>query len=169
MYNSTLEHVPARACLSLLQQSIPVASTLCPASRPHNQASRVVHKKQVTESCITSTYSITSTLTSSSYVSPVPINGSVMASTNFSASDSKKSTRDCSKQQLLSFRNRNAIIVSRINTSTSRQSHCLHGNTLQKKMTQQQTAGCLSFHPLIQCVVHALKGLACRASPIRAR
>ena len=26
------------------------------------------------------------------------------------------------------------------------------------------TAGCLSFHPMDQCVGHALKGLACRAS-----
>jgi hypothetical protein len=31
------------------------------------------------------------------------------------------------------------------------------------------TAGDLSFHPMAQCVVHALKGLACRASPSRAR
>jgi serine/threonine protein kinase len=31
------------------------------------------------------------------------------------------------------------------------------------------TAGYLSFHPMAQCVVHALKGLACRASPSRAR
>ncbi len=31
------------------------------------------------------------------------------------------------------------------------------------------TAGCLSFHPMAQCVVHALKGLACRASPSRTR
>jgi hypothetical protein len=28
---------------------------------------------------------------------------------------------------------------------------------------------CLSFRPMAQCVVHALKGLACRASPSRAR
>ena len=34
---------------------------------------------------------------------------------------------------------------------------------------RQCTAGCLSFHPMAQCVVHALKGLACRASPSRAR
>ena len=27
----------------------------------------------------------------------------------------------------------------------------------------QATAGCLSFHPLAQCVVHALKAHACRA------
>ena len=31
------------------------------------------------------------------------------------------------------------------------------------------TARCLSFHPRAQCVMHALKGLACRASPSRAR
>ncbi len=29
------------------------------------------------------------------------------------------------------------------------------------------TAGYLSFGPMAQCVVHALKGLACRASPSR--
>ena len=28
---------------------------------------------------------------------------------------------------------------------------------------QHITAGYLSFHPMVQCVVHALKGLACRA------
>ena len=28
---------------------------------------------------------------------------------------------------------------------------------------QLGTTGCLSFHPIVQCVVHALKGLACRA------
>ena len=33
----------------------------------------------------------------------------------------------------------------------------------------QYTAGCLSFHPMAQCVVHALKGMACRARPSCAR
>ena len=31
------------------------------------------------------------------------------------------------------------------------------------------TVGYLSFHPKAQCAVHALKGLACHASPSRAR
>ena len=31
------------------------------------------------------------------------------------------------------------------------------------------TAGCLSFHSMAQCVVHALKGLACCARPSCAR
>jgi hypothetical protein len=34
---------------------------------------------------------------------------------------------------------------------------------------QISTLGYLSFGPMAQCVVHALKGLACRASPSRAR
>ncbi len=32
-----------------------------------------------------------------------------------------------------------------------------------------RTTGYLSFHPMAQCVVHALKGLACRASLSRTR
>ena len=37
--------------------------------------------------------------------------------------------------------------------------------TVNKSVTTRRngTAGCLSFHPMAQCVVHALKGLACRA------
>ena len=35
--------------------------------------------------------------------------------------------------------------------------------------TQTPTAGYLSFHPMAQCVVHALKGLACRAPVLLAQ
>ncbi len=36
------------------------------------------------------------------------------------------------------------------------QTHC-------QSASYDSTTGCLSFHPMAQCVVHALKGLACRA------
>ena len=35
--------------------------------------------------------------------------------------------------------------------------------------TPDGAVGYLRFRPMAQCAVHALKGLACRASPIRAR
>ncbi len=37
------------------------------------------------------------------------------------------------------------------------------------EVTAPITAGYLSVGPMAQCVVHALKGLACRPSPSRAR
>ena len=38
-----------------------------------------------------------------------------------------------------------------------------------KRWSASYTMGCLRFGPMVHCVVHALKGLACRASPSRAR
>ncbi len=40
---------------------------------------------------------------------------------------------------------------------------------LKKSQSKISTTGYLSFGRMAQCVVHALKGLACRASPSRAR
>ena len=43
-----------------------------------------------------------------------------------------------------------------------------HRGALVSETLKAITAGYLSFHPMARCVVHALKGLACRAPALLA-